>query len=175
MLSRRDPHVNILRAGAAVFAAGLGGADCITVTPFTAALGLPDALARRIARNTSLVFLEEAHLARVADPAAGAGGFEALTQGLCEKAWKLFQDMEAAGGLLAAIQAGLPQAAVAQVAAARAAAIASGQQPLTGTTVFTLKDEVPAAVLDVVLQVPVVGAMPARRDAEPYEAGAAQE
>ena len=170
MMSKLDPHVNILRCGAAVFAAGLGGADTITVTPFTAVLGLPDAFARRIARNTSLVFLEEAHLAKVADPAAGAGGFEALTQGLCETAWVFFQGLEAAGGLLAALRGGAPQAAVAATAAVRAAAIASGRQPLTGTTVFRLADAVPPPVL---LQVkpgaPVQGAMAARRDAEPCE------
>ena len=170
MLSRRDPQVNILRAGAAVFAAGLGGADTITVLPFTAALGLPDASARRIARNTSLVFLEEAHLAKVADSAAGAGGFEALTQGLCEKAWAFFQGVEAAGGLLKAIEAGAPQQAVARTADVRAALIASGKQPLTGTTVFAVRDEAPVQTLAVQLRAPVIGVMPARRDAEPYEA-----
>ena len=74
MMTRRDPYVNILRTTIAVFAAGLGGADAITVLPFTAALGLPDAFARRIARNTQLILLEESNLAKVADPAAGSGG-----------------------------------------------------------------------------------------------------
>ena len=73
MMTQRDPHVNILRATIAAFAAALGGADAITVLPFTAALGLPERFARRIARNTQLVLLEESHLAKVADPAAGSG------------------------------------------------------------------------------------------------------
>jgi methylmalonyl-CoA mutase len=170
MMSQRDPHVNILRAGAAVFAAALGGADTITVLPFTAALGLPDAFARRLARNTQLVFLEEAHLAKVVDPGAGAGGFEALTQGLCEKAWAFFQSIEVAGGLLKALRSGAPQEAVAKTAEARAALIASGKQPLTGVTVFKLKEEILAQTLAVKLQTPVTTVMPARRDAEPYEA-----
>ena len=63
MMTRRDPHVNILRATIAAFAAALGGADAITVLPFTAALGLPDRFARRIARNTQLLLSEESHLA----------------------------------------------------------------------------------------------------------------
>ena len=79
MMTRRDPYVNILRTTIAVFAAGLGGADAITVLPFTAAIGLPDRFARRIARNTQLVLLEESNLAKVADPAAGSGGIEDLT------------------------------------------------------------------------------------------------
>ena len=85
MMTRRDPYVNILRSTVAVFAAGLGGADAITVLPFTAALGLPDRFARRIARNTQLMLLEESNLAKVADPAAGAGGIEDLTEQLCAR------------------------------------------------------------------------------------------
>ncbi len=77
MMTRRDPYVNMLRTTIAVAAAGLGGADAITVLPHTAALGLPDAFARRVARNTQLVLLEESNLARVADPAAGSGALEA--------------------------------------------------------------------------------------------------
>jgi len=87
MMARRDPHVNILRATIAAFAAALGGADAITVLPFTSALGLPDRFARRIARNTQLVLGEEANLARVADPAAGSGAVEDLTTQLCGAAW----------------------------------------------------------------------------------------
>ncbi|CAH1699599.1 hypothetical protein BOSEA1005_12652 [Hyphomicrobiales bacterium] len=90
-LTRRDPHVNLLRGTIAAFSAGIGGTDSLTVQPFTAALGLPDAFARRVARNTQLILLEESNLWRVADPAAGAGGFEALTQALCEQGWQAFQ------------------------------------------------------------------------------------
>ena len=66
--------------------------------PFTQALGLPDAFARRIARNTQLILEEESNLAKVSDPAAGSGGIEALTDELCRTAWTLFQEIEAAGG-----------------------------------------------------------------------------
>src|SRR5262249_20191265 len=79
MMTRRDPFVNMLRATVAVVAAGLGGADSIAVVPHTAAIGLPDRFARRIACNTQLILLEESNLARVTDPAAGAGGPESLT------------------------------------------------------------------------------------------------
>jgi methylmalonyl-CoA mutase len=71
MMTKRDPHVNMLRTTMAVVAAGLGGADAITVLPHTAAIGLPDGFARRIARNTQLILLEESNLAKVADPRCG--------------------------------------------------------------------------------------------------------
>ena len=76
MMTRRDPFVNMLRATVAVVAAGLGGADSIAIVPHTAAIGLPNGFARRIACNTQLILLEESNLAKAADPAAGAGGFE---------------------------------------------------------------------------------------------------
>ena len=91
----------MLRATIATFSAGLGGANSVNVLPHTLALGLPDPFARRVARNTQLVLLEESNLAKVSDPAAGSGGIEALTQELCEAAWRLFQETEKAGGVFA--------------------------------------------------------------------------
>ena len=97
MMAKLDPHSNILRAVAAVFGAGLGGADSICVLPFSLAQGLPDAFARRVARHVQTVLLEESNLWRVADPASGSGYAEHLTQALCEKAWGVFQKIEKSG------------------------------------------------------------------------------
>ena len=99
MMAKLDPHTNILRATTAVFGAGLGGTDSFTVLPFSIAQGLPDAFARRMARNTQLILLEESHLWRVADPASGSGYVESLTHELCEKAWTIFQGIEKTGKL----------------------------------------------------------------------------
>ncbi|WP_373504460.1 methylmalonyl-CoA mutase family protein [Aestuariivirga sp.] len=95
MMATLDPHTNILRATAAVFGAGLGGADSITVLPFSIAQGLPNAFARRVARNVQTVLAEEANLWRVADSASGAGYIETCTQQLCDAAWAVFQTAEA--------------------------------------------------------------------------------
>ncbi|MFL6797683.1 MAG: methylmalonyl-CoA mutase family protein [Xanthobacteraceae bacterium] len=147
MMTKRDPYVNILRSTIAVAAAGLGGADAITVQPFTLPLGLPDRFARRIARNTQLILLEETHLAKVGDPGAGAGAVEDLTDQLCRAAWTLFQEIEATGGAFAALKAGLVQGKVAAVRAARERAVAHRKEPLTGTTDFPALDEPSVAVL----------------------------
>jgi methylmalonyl-CoA mutase len=176
MLTQRDPWVNLLRATVAVFSAGLGGADAVTVLPFTAALGLPDRFARRLARNTQLVLLEEANLAKVADPAAGTGAMGDLTGQLCRAAWALFQEIETAGGAGAALEKGLIQQKVAAVRSARQAAVATRRDPLTGTSEFPHLSELPVAVLDVPLPkaAPVQGKitfppLPRIRLAEPYE------
>ncbi len=148
MMAQRDPHVNIVRATVAVFAAALGGADAISVLPFTAALGLPDAFARRIARNIQFVLLEESQLEKVADPAAGSGAFEDLTDQLCRIAWSNFQEIESAGGAAAALASGLIREKVAAVRAQRTSGLACGKQPLTGVSIFANLDQVrPTIVL----------------------------
>jgi methylmalonyl-CoA mutase len=144
----------MLRGTVAAFSAGIGAADSIAVQPFTAALGLPDVFARRVARNTQLILLEESHLWRVADPAAGAGGFEALTQAFCEQGWRVFQDIEQQkggdlSGIVAAFANGHLQTMLAEQRAARAKAVASRRAPITGTSEFPHIAEKPVSVLDI--------------------------
>ena len=177
MMTRNDPQVNILRATIAAFAAVVGGADAITVLPFTAACGLPDAFARRLARNTQLVLIEEAGIARVADPTAGTGWSEKLTDELCHAAWALFQEIDAMGGATAALEHGHIQGKVAAARTARERAVATRKDTLVGATEFPDLAETPAAVLDVarvsVPAMPVaveIDALPQMRLAEPYEA-----
>jgi methylmalonyl-CoA mutase len=178
MMTRRDTYVNMLRTAVAVTAAGLGGADAVTVLPHTAPLGLPDPFARRVARNTQLVLLEESNLARVADPAAGAGALETITAELCAAAWSAFQEIEKSGGVWAALEAGLVQEKVAAVRAERQKAFARGKDILTGTNAYPDIHESLPAVLDVpaVSQSPENGAgavttapLPRIRLAEPFE------
>jgi methylmalonyl-CoA mutase len=151
MTTQRDPWVNLLRATMATFSAGIGGADTVTVLPFTAALGLPDAFARRVARNTQHILLQESNLWRVVDPAAGAGGFEALTESLCEVAWEAFQQIEAEGGIVASLASSALQVRIGEVRAARAAAIADRSAPITGVSEYPDLDEKP---VDVILSEP---------------------
>ncbi len=174
MMTRRDPYVNILRSTVAVVAAGLGGADAITVLPFTTALGLPYRFARRIARNTQLILLEESNLAKVSDPAAGSGGIENLTEQLCTAAWMLFQEIETAGGADVALAQGLIQSKVAATRAEREKNVARRRDPLTGTSEFPNIHEATVHMLDVAPR-PSSGersplALPRIRLAEPFEA-----
>lgn len=117
-----DPHTNILRATAAVFGAGLGGASSFTVLPFSQAQGTPNNFARRVARNVQTVLLEEAELWRVDDPAAGAGVIEDLTARICERAWAVFQAAE-------------------KGARPKPRPEATTSLPVVGTTAYRLKDE----------------------------------
>jgi len=141
MTTRRDPWNNILRGTLACFAAGVSGADAITVRPFDAALGLPDALAQRIARNTHAVLAEESHVARVIDPAGGSWYVENLTGALAQRAWVWFQDIERSGGLSAALRSGMVADRIAASRDARRASLAHRREAVTGVSEFPMTGE----------------------------------
>ncbi|MFI6002655.1 methylmalonyl-CoA mutase family protein [Streptomyces sp. NPDC051366] len=168
MMTRRDPWVNMLRTTVACMAAGVGGADSVTVLPFDHELGLPDAFARRISRNTSTILLEESHLARVIDPAGGSYYVEQLTDELAHAAWEFFQTIEKAGGLAAALRSGLVADRLAATWAERSKKLAKRREPITGVSEFPLLSEKP---LD---REPApagpTGGLPRVRRAEAYEA-----
>ncbi len=136
MMTRRDPWVNMLRTTLACFGAGVGGADAVTVLPFDAAIGLPDDFARRIARNTHAVLLEESKVAGVIDPAGGSYYVERLTDDLANAGWAFFQSIEAAGGLVAALESGLVEQRLGETWAKRSKNLARRKDPLTGISEF---------------------------------------
>ena len=117
----------MLRGAVACFAAGVAGADAITVLPYDH-FSSPDSteLGRRIARNTQSVLAMESHLAEVIDPAGGSWYAERLTADLAQAAWVVFQEVEHAGGFRAAVEAGVVNE---RIAAVRAPARDSDQPP----------------------------------------------
>lgn len=129
MLSKYDPYVNMLRGTVAAFAAGIGGADAVTVLPFDAANGRPEAFGRRIARNVNHLLIDESHLAVVTDPAGGAYAVEQLTADVAAAGWAQFQQLEATG-----LDAFTER--VAEVVAKREAEIAKRKRPITGLSEF---------------------------------------
>ena len=141
MLTRRDPWNNILRATLACFSAGVGGADAITVAPFDAAIGQPDRLARRVARNVHALLVEESHVARVIDPAGGSWYVEDLTEQLAVKAWAWFQEIERSGGLRAALAGGVVADRLAASREQRRDALARRREAVTGVSEFPLVGE----------------------------------
>ena len=161
MMSRYDPYVNMLRTTVAAFAAGVGGADAVTVLPFDSPLGKPETLGRRIARNTSALLISESHLAKVADPAGGSYAVEKLTADLAAASWAVLGDLESGADL---------DAAIAEVAAVRDQQVATRKRPLTGLTEFpNLAEELPERAPDGAFDGvrPYGAAFEALRDAPP--------
>jgi len=149
MMTRRDAHVNLLRSTAATFAAGIAGADSLTILPFTTALGLPDGFARRMARNTQSILIEESHLAHVQDPGAGSGFIDQSTLDLAALAWQLFQSIEVEGGILKALTSGSAAGMVAEARGEQERNIATRREPITGVSEFPNLAELPVEVLGV--------------------------
>ncbi|MFG2934917.1 methylmalonyl-CoA mutase family protein [Streptomyces sp. NPDC048282] len=167
MMSRRDPWVNMLRTTIATLAAGVGGADSVTVLPFDHALGLPDAFARRIARNTSTILVEESHLARVVDPAGGSWYVERLTDELAHAGWEFFRTIERDGGQAAVLRSGRLRTDLATTWAERSKKLAKRREPITGVSEFPLLSEKP--VEREPAPEPPSGGLPRVRRDEAYE------
>ncbi|OBF08850.1 methylmalonyl-CoA mutase small subunit [Mycobacterium sp. ACS4054] len=148
MMTQRDPWVNMLRCTLAAFGAGVGGADTVLVLPFDVAIpggfpGTARSFARRIARNTQLLLLEESHVGRVLDPAGGSWFVEDLTARMAEQAWEHFQAIEARGGFVEAHDYIAGQ--IAEVAGRRADDIAHRRTAITGVSEFPNLTEPPLA------------------------------
>lgn len=136
-----DPYVNMLRTTTEAFSAVMGGVDSIHVAPFDEPYGLPSEIGRRIARNTQTILSEESNFTKVVDPAGGSWFVENHTRELEEKAWEIFQKIEADGGILAALKAGKVQAMIAETAAARRKKIATRKQVIVGTNKYANSTE----------------------------------
>ena len=144
MLSARDPWPNLLRLTAAGFAGAVGGADAVVLDGFSRAGGRPDAFARRQARNTQLVLMEEAHVGRVDDPAAGSWFLDQRTRELAEAGWAEFQIIEAEGGIVEALRGHVIQPRVARARQTLEAALQSGAVQMVGVTKFIDPEPRPA-------------------------------
>lgn len=146
MLAARDPWPNLLRLTAAGFAGAVGGADAVVLDGFTRASGRPDAFARRQARNTQIVLMEEAHLGRVDDPAAGSWFLDARTRDLAEAGWAEFQRIEREGGVVASLKGGAIQMRVAASRQTLQTAFDKGANQMIGVTKYVDPDVRPAPV-----------------------------
>ena len=169
MVTRDDPWVNLLRGTIATFAAAVGGAEIITCLPFDTAWGLPDEFSRRMARNTQLLAAEESNIGRVSDPAGGSWYVESVTDTLAGRAWAVFQELEAAGGMVAALASGAIADRIGASVAERTTRLSTRKAPLTGVSMFPKPDEEPVQARPRPAAPERHGLAP-RRDADVFEA-----
>ncbi|QRG70139.1 methylmalonyl-CoA mutase family protein [Brevibacillus choshinensis] len=141
-----DPNVNMLRATTEAFSAVVAGVDSLHVSAFDEAIRPANEFSRRIARNTQIILEKEAHLAKVADPAGGSWYVEKLTDELAEKVWELFLQVEEQGGMRKALESGIPQSQIEEVAVKKAANVAQRKTRVVGTNMYANALEHPEAV-----------------------------
>jgi methylmalonyl-CoA mutase len=174
MMTQRDPWVNMLRTTVAAFAAGVGGADTVAVHTFDSAIpggwpGTAASFARRMARNTQLLLLEESHIGRVLDPGGGSWFVEDLTRGLAVQAWEHFRDIESRGGFAAAVD--YLAAQIAQVSEKRSADVAHRRTAITGVNEYPNLSEMPLLAVPAIQPLPPADPVPGvQRYAAGFEA-----
>ncbi len=147
MMCVSDPQTNMVRTSIAALGAGIGGADALTILPFTHAMGRPDAFARRIARNTAHILNNEARIGEVADAAAGSWAIESFTHALCEAAWNVFTEIEDEGGVAQSLLSGSLQSRIAISRTELATDIDEGRRVLVGATDYK-PESVPAVTVE---------------------------
>ena len=167
MLTSRDPWVNLIRNCVAAFAGGVGGAEAVTVEPHSLVSGEVDDFARRMARNTQLLLLQESHVGFVSDPAGGSYYVETRTRQLAEAGWAWLQEIEGAGGMRSALDSGLIAKRLDRTWQLRADRTAHRKSPVTGVNEFPDRERRSAEVMG--WQRPG-GGLPQHRYAEAFEA-----
>ncbi|NHD17022.1 MULTISPECIES: methylmalonyl-CoA mutase [unclassified Actinopolyspora] len=131
-LTAQDAFNNVARTCVEAMAATQGHTQSLHTNALDEALALPTDFSARIARNTQLLLQQESGTTRVIDPWGGSHYVERLTQDLAERAMTHIDEIERAGGMAAAIDAGIPKMRIEEAAARTQARIDSGRQPLIG-------------------------------------------
>ena len=148
-LTAQDVFNNVTRTCLEAMAATQGHTQSLHTNALDEAIALPTDFSARIARNTQLFIQQESGTCRVVDPWAGSAYVEKLTYELARKGWELIQEVEAAGGMAKAIEAGIPKMRIEEAAARTQARIDSGRQPLIGVNKYLVENDVPPEVLKV--------------------------
>ena len=140
-LTEQDPHNNIVRTTIEALAAVLGGTQSLHTNSFDEAIALPTEFSARIARNTQLILQHESRVTDVVDPLGGSYYVEALTTDLVERAEALIAEIEAQGGMTAAVQAGTPKLEIEKAATLRQARVDRGEDVIVGVNRYRLENE----------------------------------
>ncbi len=148
-LSEQEPWNNVTRTCIEAMAAVFGGTQSLHTNALDEAIALPTDFSARIARNTQLVLQHESGLTRVVDPWAGSFTVETLTSALLQRAWAHIEEIEALGGMAAAISEGLPRMRIEEAAARRQAHIDSGQEIIVGVNRWRREQDAGLEILDV--------------------------
>jgi len=148
-LTEQDPFNNVARTTVEAMAAALGHTQSLHTNALDEAIALPSVFSARIARNTQLYLQEETDITRAIDPWSGSYYVEELTRQLAEKAWAIIEEIEAAGGMVKAIEQGLPKMRIEQAATRKQARIDSGKETIVGVNAFRTESKSEMELLEV--------------------------
>lgn len=148
-LTEKDPYNNVIRTTIEALAAVLGGTQSLHTNALDEAIALPTDFSARIARNTQLIIQHETSVTKVVDPLGGSYYIESLTASLVKHAEELIAEVNAKGGMIAAIEAGIPKMHIEEAAARKQARIDRADEVIVGVNKYKLKEEAAIDILDV--------------------------
>ena len=148
-LTEQDAYNNIVRTTVEAMAGALGGTQSLHTNSFDEAVALPTPFSARVARNTQLILQEEAGLTDVIDPLGGSYFIESLTASMIKHARELIEEIEEAGGMTAAVAAGIPKRKIEEAAALRQARIERGEQVVVGVNKYQPDSPTPLDILKI--------------------------
>jgi methylmalonyl-CoA mutase len=148
-LTAQDPHNNIVRTTIEAMAAAFGGTQSLHTNSFDEALALPTEASARIARNTQLILQEETHITSVIDPWGGSYMMENLTQEMAVAASAILAEVDAQGGMTAAIESGWAKMRVEVSAAQKQARIDAGKDVIIGLNRHVPPEEPPVTIREI--------------------------
>jgi len=148
-LTEQDPYNNIIRTTIEAMAATLGGTQSLHTNSFDEAIALPTPFSARIARNTQLILQHEAGITDTVDPLAGSYYVEHLTAELIAKADELITEIQEMGGMVKAVQEGLPKREIEKMATIRQAHIDTGQTVIVGVNKYQPENPEPLDILEI--------------------------
>jgi len=148
-LTEQDPFNNVARTCIEALSAALGGTQSLHTNALDEAIALPTDFSARIARNTQLYLQQETGITKTVDPWAGSLYVEKLTEEIAQKAWALIEEVEQLGGMIKAIEKGIPKLRIEEASANKQAKIDSGQDKIIGVNAYTLDHQDPLQILEV--------------------------
>lgn len=148
-LTAQDPFNNIARTAIEAMAAAMGGTQSLHTNSMDEALALPSRYSAKVARDTQIYLQKETNITKTVDPWGGSNYVEFLTREFAEKAWRLIQEVEHLGGMVKAIETGIPKMRIEEAAALRQARIDTGKEVIVGVNRYPTDTEDLLDILEV--------------------------
>ena len=146
-LTAQQPYNNVVRTALQALSAVLGGANSLHTNSLDEALALPTEAAATLALRTQQILAYESGVTGIVDPFGGSYFVEKLTRDLEDEAWASFDTIDRMGGMVSAIESGLPQREIAESAYRFQQAVEEKRRTIVGVNDFIQADEAPIEIL----------------------------
>ncbi|MDP4679501.1 MAG: methylmalonyl-CoA mutase [Cyclobacteriaceae bacterium] len=148
-LTAQDPYNNVTRTTIEAMSAIMGQTQSLHTNALDEAIALPSDYSAKVARDTQLYLLNDTDITKAVDPWGGSYYVEYLTDQLARKAWDLIMEIEEMGGMVKAIETGMPKLKIEAAAVTKQARIDSGQDVIVGVNKYKTKETTEIELLEV--------------------------